>query len=291
MLSSVSRLDCSAEPIVAPIGRLAVRSLYAELALAPKPGLVSPLDSGSHRDMDAGTFLRSLFALRSYFGDVGAAGARGAAFPELQALGIAAERRMLSATGGVNTHRGAIFSLGLLTAAAGWLLNRGLPLTGTRLGETVSRLWGPAILAAMPSSAGADSHGTAVSRRYRVGGARREAVEGFPTLFGVGLPTLREALGRTGSQRLALVQTLFRLMARLDDTNLLFRGGKMGLRTVQTSAQGFLDAGGVYRPDWETRALAIHRELVAQNLSPGGSADLLTSSWFVYQVQHSRTWA
>jgi len=241
--------------------------------------------------MDAGTFLRSLFALRRYFGEVSAAGARWAAFAELQALGIAAERRMLAATAGVNTHRGAIFSLGLLAAAAGWLLSQGQPPTGRRLGEAVARLWGPAILAGTPCSGGDASHGLAASRRYGVGGARKEAAEGFPTLFGVGLPALRETLGRTGSQRLALVQSLLSLMARLEDTNLLYRGGEVGLRRVKTAAQGFLDAGGVFRSEWEAHALAIHRELVAHNLSPGGSADLLASSWLVYQLQHSGKWA
>src|SRR5215218_4760441 len=81
------------------IGRAAVRALYTELALSPKPGLVSPLDSGAHDDMDMTTFMRSLFALRGYFCAIAAAGAAGADFADLQALGIAAERRMLAATG------------------------------------------------------------------------------------------------------------------------------------------------------------------------------------------------
>ena len=118
-----------------PIGRAAIRALYAELALHPKPGLVSPLDSGSHDDMDMTTFMRSLFALRGYYRDIAAAGARGADFAMLQALGIAAERRMLAATGGVNTHRGAIFGLGLLTAAAGWLRGTGKPLCRPSAGQ------------------------------------------------------------------------------------------------------------------------------------------------------------
>ena len=101
------------------IGRLAVRSLYREVALAPKPGLVSPVDNGSHDDMDMSIFFRSLFALRHYFRDIARAGADGAGFATLQSLGLAAEAQMLAATGGINTHRGAIFNLGLLCAAAG----------------------------------------------------------------------------------------------------------------------------------------------------------------------------
>ena len=108
-----------ADAFHAALGRAAIVSLYDELALAPKPGLVSFVDAGSHHDMDAGTFLRSLFALRHYFVRIAAQGAASTAFAPLQALGIAAEARMLRATGGVNTHRGAIFTLGLLCAAAG----------------------------------------------------------------------------------------------------------------------------------------------------------------------------
>ena len=102
------------------IALLAVRSLYRELALYPKPGLVSFRDNGAHRDMDAATFVRSLFSLRGYFAAIAAAGMRAARFAELQQLGLTAESRMLRATRGINTHRGAIFTHGMLAAAAGY---------------------------------------------------------------------------------------------------------------------------------------------------------------------------
>ena len=89
------------------------------MILYPKPGLVSLVDNGSHTDMNAATFMRSLFALRHYFAAICRAGAQAAPFSDLRRLGMAAERRMLAATGGVNTHRGAIFSIGLLCAASG----------------------------------------------------------------------------------------------------------------------------------------------------------------------------
>src|SRR5487761_2392443 len=96
------------------IARLAVRSLYQELALYPKPGLVSFRDNGAHLDMEAATFVRSLFSLRGYFVAISAAGMDDAGFAELQRLGLAAESRMLRATRGINTHRGAIFTHGIL---------------------------------------------------------------------------------------------------------------------------------------------------------------------------------
>ena len=101
------------------IGRLAIRALYHEAALYPKPGLVSPVDGGAHRDMTISTFYRSLFALRGYFPAIAAMGAELPALPVLQRRGMEAETAMLRATNGVNTHRGAIFNLGLLCAAAG----------------------------------------------------------------------------------------------------------------------------------------------------------------------------
>ena len=116
--------------VLAPqaIGRAATLALHDELALSPKPGLVTLTDNGSHDDMDAHTFMRSLFALRSYFVRIAALGAAGAPFHALQQCGIDAEARMLAATGGVNTHRGAVFMLGLLCAAAGAVSRHGRPL-------------------------------------------------------------------------------------------------------------------------------------------------------------------
>src|SRR5450830_1562357 len=111
--------------VAAVVARIAVRSLYTELALYPKPGLVSLRDNGAHTDMNAATFLRSLFSLRHYFADIALAGMRAAPMTELRRLGIHAETRMLRATGDVNTHRGAIFALGMLGAAAGRAWSQG----------------------------------------------------------------------------------------------------------------------------------------------------------------------
>lgn len=274
-------------PLAAVVGRTAVRALYAELALHPKPGLVSPLDSGSHDDMDMGTFLRSLFALRGYFRAIAAAGAEGAGFATLRDLGIAAERRMLAATGGINTHRGAVFGIGFLAAAAGWRMRRGRSLGGAALGETVAELWGSGILGAAPQAP--DSHGARAVRRYGARGARQEAAEGFPTLFSLALPALDRTLDAGADPERALVQTLFTLMTELEDTNLLHRGGPEGLAFVQGEARRFLDRGGVFRADWRAEALALHRACVARRLSPGGSADMLAAAHFVHALREG--WA
>lgn len=267
----------------AHIGRLATRSLYREVALAPKPGLVSPVDSGSHQDMDIRTFMRSLFSLRSYFPAITACGADSPKFAQLQPLGIVAERRMLSATGGINTHRGAIFNLGLLCAAAGLLKACGGILNAESVCYLVSEQWGEEILASGQSQP-AVSHGLVVAERYGSGGARQEAADGFPAARLIGLPAYRTALAATGSEELAAIQALFALMANLSDTNLLWRGGLEGLLHAQSTATRFLERGGVMANDWRQQAETVHADFVARNLSPGGSADLLGVTLFLYEL-------
>jgi triphosphoribosyl-dephospho-CoA synthase len=262
------------------IGRLAIRALLTELTLYPKPGLVSPVDNGAHDDMNLTTFVRSLLALRSYFTAIAEAGAREAPFVELQRLGIEAERRMLAATGGINTHRGAIFCLGFLVAAAGWRRARGLGLRGEGLMETVLQLWGEGV--AEVGRTAPDSHGARVIRRYGARGAREELLAGLPTLLKIAVPALRQALKETSCAERASVQCLFAIMAELQDTNLLHRGGLEGLVFVQSAARRFLDAGGVHARDWRQRALDLHGDCVALHLSPGGAADCLAAAWFVH---------
>jgi len=270
----------------AQIGRLAIRSLYREVALSPKPGLVSPESQGSHADMDYSTFLRSLHALRPYFPAITQCGSGRPGLLALQMLGIGAEAEMLAATSGVNTHRGAIFNLGLLCAAAGCLLaDSELPRAQTAC-DAVRTIWGAEILAGLVTQTAADtqSHGLIVARRYGSGGARQEAAAGFPAALEVGLPAYRRALAVSGDSELAAVQTLFALMAELDDTNLLWRGGREGLAYGQRAAADFLAAGGVFAADWREHAEAIDRDFVAHRLSPGGSADLLGVTLFLAEL-------
>ena len=276
----------STVPLATRIGRLAIRSLYREVALAAKPGLVTPWGNGSHDDMDYATFMRSLHALRAYFPAIAACGSERPDFAPLQQLGIDAEAAMLLATGGVNTHRGAIFNLGLLSAAAGCLLAEGEEPSAMAICQLVRDQWGEAILSGL-SSATEDawlSHGLAVAQRYGAGGARREAAAGFPAAIEIGLPAYRAALIMTGDAELAATQTLFALIAELEDTNLLWRAGPVGLEHARCSASDFLAAGGVLATNWQQQAAAIDRDFSARRLSPGGSADLLGVTLFLAEL-------
>jgi triphosphoribosyl-dephospho-CoA synthase len=278
----------SATAFAERVGRLAVRSLYHEAALHPKPGLVSPIDNGSHADMSMATFYRSLFALRRYFPAIARAGAADPELAQLQALGLVAEREMLRATAGINTHRGAIFHLGLLCAAAGALHQDGVVPIAASLCGTVAQRWGAAIRRSAQSAkrdASQTSHGLQVLRRYSAGGARAEAASGFPNVIRGSLPAYRTALRATGDARRAGVQALFVLIERTEDSNLLWRGGFEGVRFARRCAAEFLRNGGATAVDWLQRAASIHRQFVAHNLSPGGCADLLAITLFLYSCE------
>ena len=282
------------QPVAAPagelfaarIGRLAIRSLYREVALDGKPGLVGPAGNGSHPDMDFTTFMRSLQALRGYFPAIAACGLQRPGFAPLRALGIAAEADMLAATAAVNTHRGAIFNLGLLCAALGVLQAADEAISAAAACAIVRRHWGRDILAGLSAASdGAPlSHGLFVARRDGSGGARQEAASGFPAALGVGLPAYRAALAATGDSELAAMQALFALIAELEDTNLLWRGGRAGLAYGRQAAAGFRAAGGVLAADWRARAASIDRAFVARRLSPGGSAVLLGITLFLAEL-------
>jgi triphosphoribosyl-dephospho-CoA synthase len=266
------------------IGRAATVALYDELALYPKPGLVSFIDTGSHTDMDAGTFLRSLFALRHYFVRVTEAGALHRPFAALEQLGLAAEARMLQATGGVNTHRGAIFNLGMLCAAAGRLHAEGTAPTPTpaRLRAALLDGWGEALRRRCDHSG--TSNGQRAARQLGLRSAGDEAARGMPVLFEVAVPALQAARTAGLAPRDARLQTFFHTMAALDDTNLAHRGGLAGLRDAQRLARDYLADGGVCQPGAIERAEAIHRHFVARRLSPGGSADLLAAAGWVLRL-------
>jgi triphosphoribosyl-dephospho-CoA synthase len=268
------------------IGRLVVRSLYQELALFPKPGLVSFIDAGAHNDMNASTFMRSLFSLRRYFVDIATAGMRDAGFYELQQFGLAAESRMLRATHGINTHRGAIFTHGILAAAAGCAIARNIAPSDSNLRSIVARNWGRDLRAFEVARGATPSHGQLMAARHGVTGARGEAMHAFPSVFEIALPALRSALHSGSDTRHALLHAFFVLMAGTEDTNVLFRCGVEGLSFIQAQASEFLDRGSVFSPGWQERAESLHRHCTANNLSPGGCADLLAAAWFVHQLQN-----
>jgi triphosphoribosyl-dephospho-CoA synthase len=260
-------------------GRCAVVALYDELALHPKPGLVSLIDAGSHDDMHAGTFMRSLFALRHYFAAMAAQGMHHAPFTTLERHGIEAERVMLLATDNVNTHRGAIFSLGLLCAAAGSLQALGEALTARSLRLRLVGLWGQDLRDRCSRTS--MSKGMRAALRHGLRSARHEAADGFPVLFEQTLPAMQSARAQGHGHERCRLQALFQTMAVLQDTNLVHRGGMSALHWAQAAARDFLAAGGATQPNAFEVAARLHLAFVARRLSPGGSADMLAAACLV----------
>jgi len=234
---------------------------------------------------------RSAAALRPFFADLALAGWQRSGMSCLRAIGLRAEAAMLVATGGVNTHRGAIFGLGLLCAAAGTttcLSDDGTVYAAGKLGVIVARRWGDEI---QRGPIPLHSHGSAALRRYGAGGARSEAAAGFPSIYDIGLPALR--LGRALAPQdagAAAVQACFTLIAAVRDTNLLHRGGADGAHYAAEAAATFLAAGGVGAQDWRIRAQTVHGDFVARHLSPGGCADLLAMTLFVDALETGSSW-
>jgi len=271
------------------IDELARRALEAEVALERKPGLVTPTTRGSHADMDHATFAASVVALKGYFGDCARLGAGGCAFAALQARGRLAERAMFAATGGINTHKGAVFTLGLLAAAAGRQFAEHGRIAPDMLGAVVARHWGGAILIAgtAPGVELQATHGARLRGRYRLPGAREQAAAGFPALFATTLPQLERARTAGAPPDAAALQALLATIAVLPDTNLAHRGGLDGLRWAQREAQSFLARGGVFARGWMHALAALGEAFVARWLSPGGSADLLAAAWLLSALRGS----
>lgn len=271
----------------AEIDDAAIEALRVELSLHPKPGLVTPTSRGSHADMDHHALAAGIAALQGYFGDCVVLGRRNATLRALQRRGLAAEADMFCATGGINTHKGAIFSLGLLSAACGLQLQREGTTQAGRISSIVSARWGKALRAdirRIRTASFASTHGERVLQRDGIPGAREHASAGFPILQSVTLPALRMGL-RCGTQRLALLHALVATIAVLPDTNIIHRGGMQSLRWAHSTAQGFILSGGVFMSGWEARFQSMCDGFVARRLSPGGSADLLACAWFMHRLE------
>ena len=239
---------------------LAAKALEQEVRLTPKPGLVDEHNNGAHSDMDLPLFLRSIDALTPYFSQMVSLGLSGADARQLQALGLEAEAAMFHATSGVNTHKGALFSFSVLLASMGRCLAQG--------GDVFSHA--AALAAALTPPR--DTHGAAVARRHQVGGARAEALAGFPT-------------ARKAAELLQThdpLTVLLWLMAHTEDTNLYHRGGAEGAAFVKEQAAAILAA-----PPEQRAALtrALDDALIDRWLSPGGSADLLALALLLRQCQ------
>ncbi|MFH5811159.1 triphosphoribosyl-dephospho-CoA synthase CitG [Companilactobacillus sp. FL22-1] len=261
---------------------IALKSLLYEVDVQPKPGLVDPVDHSTHSDMDVFTFIDSAVALRPYFVQFAEAGEKFRGndltklFQLIRPMGVEAEKMMFLATDGINTHKGAIFSLGILLAATGFdrtdirntvtQMLRGLTKNDFDNLESKTHL----------------SNGEKLYLKYGITGIRGEAEAGYPVVFEKALPYLKTHFD--GDFNSSLLDTLMVIIAESDDSNVIKRGGPKSLKQIQSYAQEILDAGGCSQPKGRELLGTMNAYCNQHNLSLGGSADLLIITIFLFLI-------
>lgn len=267
------------------VAHLATRALKAELNTTPKPGLVDSHDSGAHRDMDHALMMRSIRALHPYFVRLATLGYDSPKLPahdDIVSIGIEAEKAMFNSTGGVNTYKGALFSMGLALTAATYIIGRGKVATTTHGKEYVP---GDLLSATITQFANGfpDTSGTHGSRAKQLAqsgcslkSALDNAREGYTQLFGEWLPFYETRI--KGDDSYVKHKTLLRIMCDLDDTNIVYRTDYATMQQVKTQARHLLE-------DFSEAGIDdMNRDFVSRNISPGGSADMLALVVFLFGI-------
>ena len=267
------------------VAHLATRALKAELNTTPKPGLVDTHDSGAHRDMDHALMMRSIRAMHPYFVRLATLGYDSPKLPahdDIVRIGIEAEMAMFESTGGVNTYKGALFSMGLALTAATYIIGRGKVATTTHGKEYVP---GDLLSATITQFANGfpDTSGTHGSRAKQLAqsgcslkSALDNAREGYSQLFGEWLPFYEIRI--KGDDSYVKHKTLLRIMCDLDDTNIVYRTDYATMQQVKTQARHLLE-------DFSEAGIDdLNRDFVSRNISPGGSADMLALVVFLFGI-------
>lgn len=264
------------------IARLASYALIYEVSLSPKPGLVSLIDVGAHDDMDYMDFLKSSLVLYDYFKISYELGekSKGEDFLELREYGKLYEDKMKAVTGGANTHKGIIFSLGLMVYASA-IEMRKENFSFEKVIERVAYL-NRGISNELKIEK-AETHGEKNYKKYGLKGIREEAEEGFKKTL-MGLAFLKEAEKKTNFDY-ALTGTLFYFMALIEDSNIIKRGGLEGLEFLKETSSRVLENKLYENEDGMREIKKINEEYKRRNLSPGGCADFLILTLYFYLLE------
>ncbi|SDG64503.1 triphosphoribosyl-dephospho-CoA synthase [Janthinobacterium sp. YR213] len=266
----------------AALARQVLQALLDEVTLTPKPGLVDLRSRGAHADLNWVLMCHSACVLEPVFQAMADAGAQieddDLLRQRIGAIGRDGEALMLAATGGVNTHRGAIWALGLLVTAAAQQGARGASLAPHVVAARAGAL---ARLHDRGAPGATGNKGELACRQYRVDGARGQARAGFPLVTGAGLPALHASRARGDNETTARLNALLAILSQLDDTCVLSRGGEPALLELQTGAARVLAAGGAATAAGTEALLALEAVALARGVSPGGTADLLAATLFL----------
>lgn len=265
----------------------AAESLIDEVHTTPKPGLVDRRNNGSHKDMDLSHFIASANALKPYFEECVHIGQSTSAqtpqetFLLLRQAGLKAEHTMYQVTGGINTHKGAIYTMGILCGSIGRLWAAETPIAETAaIVSQCARMVSDAVDTDFAAADGSTA-GLQLYKMLGIKGIRGEVAAGLPSVMNIGLPTFREGLRKELSKNDAGIITLLHLIATVEDTNLLHRGGSAGAAWAAKSAQELLEIA-----PYPTVSMleSLDDAFIMKNLSPGGCADLLAVTYFLHSL-------
>lgn len=272
------------------VGQYLTQAILLEVSTHPKPGLVTRLSNGAHKDMSIFTFMMSSAVLSKAFNDlqdIGQAhrGTLAELFCKLRSYGVGAEAELLRVTKGVNTQRGILFAGGIVSAVSGYAMNMGLsrdallPMIKEMAAGLVARELKNLDHAAMTA-------GEKLYYKYGITGIRGEVENGFPSVVNYGLPALEDAFDKGATINDALVHALISLMTVVEDSNVIWRTDYDTLLEVQRIAKNILSLGSVFTEKGRMAIAETERYFLQRRISPGGSADLLSVTITLYLLEH-----
>lgn len=272
------------------VGQYLTQAILLEVSTHPKPGLVTRLSNGAHKDMSIFTFMMSSAVLSKAFNDlqdIGQAhrGTLAELFCKLRSYGVGAEAELLRVTKGVNTQRGILFAGGIVSAVSGYAMNMGLsrdallPMIKEMAAGLVARELKNLDHAAMTA-------GEKLYYKYGITGIRGEVENGFPSVVNYGLPALEDAFNKGATINDALVHALIALMTAVEDSNVIWRTDYETLLEVQRIAKNILSLGSVFAEKGRMAIAETERYFLQRHISPGGSADLLSVTITLYLLEH-----
>lgn len=263
---AVSLVPCSTVPFL--LSYLATYAIKTELDTTPKPGLVDKFDNGAHTDMDYALMLKSINSLSPFFDKLSCLAYKDSSpnVQEIQNVGIEAEKQMLKTTNGVNTYKGALFSMGLVLTCASYIY-KNKEINKTDLRENIKNLASQFV---QPTN----THGKIVIDKHKIKGALSSAIDGYALLFDEWLPYLEN----NKEEEYPLIKLLLFIMTKIDDTNIYYRKGEEIVKYVKIKAQETLDKFSI------EEVKKLNSEFIKLNISPGGAADMLSLTLFVYSI-------
>ena len=273
------------------IGEAAALGMLFEAAASPSLGLVSPYSNGCHKDMDYFTFLRSTSSIAGIMPICAQIGIdyEKDLLPKLRAVGMYGEKNMFNSTKGVNTHKGALFLLGIISCAAGRCLNLSIDINRQNMAKQCSIIADNIVereLETINEDTNINlSNGERIYKKYGIKGIRGEVQNGMPSVINIGLPMYEDAKQLNLSESDCLVNSLLGIMSCAEDTTVINRCGIKGYIKMKEMAKKAIDLGAMKTCEGKKFVQGMDRLFIDNNISPGGAADLLAATVMIYNLE------